>query len=114
MRDLFNHRVDLEERVLKPDEFMGQVAVWVAVKKNLRCRLEPLSEREKSLFHREGATITHRLFFKPIKRAIDEHVSRIVRGKRVFRLVGSRDEDEQGKLMVLHLIEAFTPEERDG
>ncbi len=112
MRDLFNHRVDLEERVLTDDDFMGQTEAWQKVKVNLLGRMEPLSEREKSLFRREGMTITHRFFYKPIRQAVDEYVSRVVWGARTFHVVGARDEDEQGKLMVLHLEEVFQPAAR--
>ncbi len=112
MRDLLRHRVDVEERVLTDDAYMSSTAEWVKVIRNLRCRLEPMSEREKTLFHREGATLTHRLFFKPIRQVIDSNVSRVVFGSRTFEVVGSRDEDETGRLMVLHLHETYEPTAR--
>jgi head-tail adaptor len=84
---------------------MSEVATWKIRRRNVKCRLEPIREREFSQLLREEIEATHLMFYDDSRLVLEEYIDRVIFVKRVFNIVAVRNPDEMNRYFVAYLKE---------
>jgi SPP1 family predicted phage head-tail adaptor len=108
LQTLFNATVDIEAPVESKDSMGAILRTWTVRNRRVPCRIVPLSGTELIEWNRETVQATHKLYAFPI-RGLTEAM-RVNYGGRLFNIVLKRDAHEQGRFIILHLLERKTAE----
>jgi len=103
MRDLFDKRMDLEERAVTQDALMTPSVTWTKKRRNLRCRLQTVKAHERIMYMREGVDITHTITFQ--SRLSIAETDRLVMGSRAFKIKGVINPDDQDRFYSISVKE---------
>ena len=78
---------------------------WADLYASIDCDLQPVSAHELAALGREQAYRTHKMYCVPADVSAVTAGDKVVFGTREFEIVGVRDTDSVGRLMVLDLYE---------
>lgn len=97
---------DIERALPSPRTYStGGTKTWVTIYPDVRCDIQPRNTTDAYALGTEQAFATHRMFCEPADVPGVHEQDRVIYDSRYFEVIGVRDVDELGRLMVLDLLE---------